>query len=167
MIAEPKKTGTICARRDLRPQLRLEEAVAQIAAGAVELLDHALVRLRKEIDHRFAPGRAARSHGDDRRRPVADPVRRSHRHDAQFQLAPDVVEQRLAARAETVDLVDEDEHREVGRADCPRQAARLRLHALDGRDDQHDAIEHAQRTLDLGDEVGVSGGIDQIDLERR
>ena len=48
------------ARRDLRPQLRLKEGGAQITAGAIEFLDHALVRLRKEIDHRIAPGRALR-----------------------------------------------------------------------------------------------------------
>ena len=45
----------------------------------------------------------------------------------------------------------------------PRQAARLGLHPLHGRDHQHDAVEHAQRPLDLGDEVGMAGGIDEID----
>ena len=71
----------------------------------------------------------------------------------------------VAARAEAVDLVDEDEQRQPGGAHGSREAARLRLHALDGRDHQHDAIQHAQRTLDLSDEVTVSGGVDQIDFE--
>ena len=31
--------------------------------------------------------------------------------------------------------------------------------------DQHDAVEHAQRPLDLGDEVGVAGGVDEVDRE--
>jgi hypothetical protein len=39
----------------------------------------------------------------------------------------------------------------------------LRLHALDGRDDQHGPVEHAQHALHLGDEVGVPGRVDQVD----
>lgn len=67
-------------------------------------------------------------------------------------------------RAETVDLVGEDEGWETGDADRPREATGLGLHALDGRDHQHHAVEHAQRPLNLRDEIRVSGGVDQIDL---
>ena len=45
----------------------------------------------------------------------------------------------------------------------PHQHARLGLHALDGGDHQHGAVEHAQRPLDLGDEVRVAGRVDQVD----
>ena len=43
--------------------------------------------------------------------------------------------------------------------------ARLRLHALDRRDDEHRAVEHEQRPLDLGDEVGVTRRVDDVDGE--
>jgi hypothetical protein len=39
----------------------------------------------------------------------------------------------------------------------------LRLHALDGGDDQHGAVEHAQHPFHLGDEVRVAGRVDQVD----
>ena len=73
--------------------------------------------------------------------------------------------QRLAAGAAPVDLVDEHEHWELGGANRPGEPAGLGLHALDGRDHQHHAVEHAQRPLDLGDKVAVPGGIYEIDLE--
>jgi hypothetical protein len=37
------------------------------------------------------------------------------------------------------------------------------LHALDRRDHQHGAVEHAQHPLHLGDEVRVAGRVDQVD----
>ena len=47
------------------------------------------------------------------------------------------------------------------------QDARLGLHALHGGDDEHRAVEHAEHPLDLGDEVGVAGGVDQVDGDAR
>ena len=79
-------------------------------------------------------------------------------------LRAEIVQQRLAARADPVDLVDEHEQRQTGRAHRLHEATRLRLHAFHRRNDQHDAVEHPQRALDLGDEIGVAGGIDQVDL---
>ncbi len=78
-----------------------------------------------------------------------------------------IFKERLATRTETVYLIDENEHRETGGVNSPREAAGLGLHALHGGDDQHDAIEHAQRPLDLGDKVRVSRGVNEIDLARR
>jgi hypothetical protein len=39
----------------------------------------------------------------------------------------------------------------------------LRLDTLHGRDDKDDAIEDAQNSLHLGDEVGLTGRVDQVD----
>ena len=39
----------------------------------------------------------------------------------------------------------------------------LCLHAFDGGDHQHGAVEHAQHPFDLGDEVRVARGVDQVD----
>ncbi len=153
------------ARRDLRPEFRFEEGGAEIAAGAVELLDHALARLGEEVDDRVAPDRVVAIARNDHRRAVAGPDRGIHRDDAQVQLAADVLDQRLVAGTEAVDLVDEDQERQPGRAHSPRDPPCLGLHPLDGRDDQDDAVKNAQRAIDLGDEVGVTGGIDQVDFE--
>ena len=46
----------------------------------------------------------------------------------------------------------------------PDQRAGLRLHTLDRGDDEHRAVEHSQRAFDLGDEVGVARGVDEVDL---
>ena len=47
----------------------------------------------------------------------------------------------------------------------PEQERRLRLDALDRGDDEDRAIEDAEDALDLGDEVGMAGRVDQVDRE--
>ena len=42
--------------------------------------------------------------------------------------------------------------------------ARLRHGALSGVDEQDDAVDHLEDTLDLSAEVGVARGIDNVDL---
>ena len=37
----------------------------------------------------------------------------------------------------------------------------------DGVDQQHDAVDHRQRPLDLAAEVGVAGRVDDVDQQRR
>ena len=71
----------------------------------------------------------------------------------------------LVLRAAAVDLVHEDERRNAQALQRPHQYASLRLHALDGGDDQHRAVEHAQHPLHLGDEVRVAGRVDQVDRD--
>ena len=70
---------------------------------------------------------------------------------------------RSCSRAAAVDLVHEDQRRDAQPLQRPHQHAGLRLHALDGRDHQHRAVEHAQHPLHLGDEVRVAGRVDQVD----
>ena len=41
----------------------------------------------------------------------------------------------------------------------------LRLHSLDGRQHEDGRVENAEGTLDLRDEVRVTGGVDDIDLQ--
>ncbi len=64
-----------------------------------------------------------------------------------------------------VDLVDEDQGRDVEPLQGAEEQRRLRLDALDRRDDEDRAIEHAEDALDLGDEVGVAGRVDEVDRE--
>jgi hypothetical protein len=47
------------------------------------------------------------------------------------------------------------------------QQDRLRLDPFDRREDEHDAVEHAERALDLRDEVRVPGRVDQVDGHAR
>ena len=71
----------------------------------------------------------------------------------------------LIARAGTVDLVHEQQRRDAQPLQGSHQDAGLRLHALDGGEHQDGAVQDAQHPLDLSDEVGVAGGVDQVDRD--
>ena len=64
-----------------------------------------------------------------------------------------------------VDLVDEDQGRDVEPLEGAEQQRRLGLDALDRGDDQDRAVEHAEDALDLRDEVGVARRVDEVDRE--
>ncbi len=72
------------------------------------------------------------------------------------------VDDQIRSGAQAIDLVDEDDRRDAQALQGAHQHLRLSLDAFDGRHDQHRAVEHAQHALDLGDEVRVTGGVDQI-----
>ena len=93
----------------------------------------------------------------------AEPAGRSHGHDRRGELAGDGPQGAVVPRAGAVDLVDEQQGGDAEALQGPQQHAGLGLHALDGREHQHGAVEHAQHPLHLGDEVGVAGGVDQVD----
>ena len=57
----------------------------------------------------------------------------------------------------------------TGRSPCQRLAQHepgLGERALGGVDQQHDAVDHRQSALDLAAEVGVAGGVDDVDRHR-
>lgn len=87
------------------------------------------------------------AHGDDRRR----------------ETCRDGLQQVLVARAPAVELVDEDQRGDAQASQGAHQDAGLCLNAFDGRDDQDGAVEHVQNALNLGDEVGVAGSVDEVD----
>ena len=62
-----------------------------------------------------------------------------------------------------VDLVHDQDDREVGVQRLAEHEAGLRQRALAGVDEQHDAVDHRQPALDLAAEVGVAGGVDDVD----
>ncbi len=84
-------------------------------------------------------------------------VDRAHRHDGGPEPLGDLREEVVVARASSVDLVDEEEGGDAEPLERAHQDAGLRLHTFYGRDDQDDAVEHAQDALHLGDEVRVAG----------
>ena len=49
------------------------------------------------------------------------------------------------------------------RCERPHQQACLRLHALDGGDDENRTVQDTQNPFDLSDEVRVARRVDQVD----
>ena len=62
-----------------------------------------------------------------------------------------------------VDLVDHEHHGHVGVQRLAQHEPGLRQRALARVDQQHDAVDHRQAALDLAAEVGVAGGVDDVD----
>jgi hypothetical protein len=90
---------------------------------------------------------------------------RAHGHDGRRELLGDRVEDALAVRAGAVDLVDEEQRRDAQALQRAHEHACLRLDALDGRDDEHGAVEDLEHPLHLGDEVRVAGRVDEVDRD--
>jgi len=99
----------------------------------------------------------------DGRVPGAGRGHRVHRHDGRGQLRAQVVQDAIRIGAAPIDLVHEHDRRDVQPLQRAHEDAGLGLDALDGRDDQHRAVEDAEHPLDLGDEVRVTGRVDQVD----
>jgi hypothetical protein len=79
------------------------------------------------------------------------------------QCPTDVGDRLVVPRSDPVDLVDKDQKRDLQALEAADKDSSLRLDALDSRDDEDGPVENAERTLDLSDEIGVAGGVDQID----
>ena len=69
--------------------------------------------------------------------------------------------ERIGERA--VDLVDDDDRLEAFVQRLAQHEAGLRLRAAGGIDHEQHAIDHFHDAFDLGAEVGVAGGIDDVD----
>ena len=65
-----------------------------------------------------------------------------------------------------VDLVDHEHDGHVGVERLAQHEPGLRQRALAGVDQQHDAVDHREAALDLAAEVGVAGGVDDVDRHR-
>ena len=74
-------------------------------------------------------------------------------------LGDDLVDTRVGA----VNLVDDDDDGQVGLEGLAQHEAGLRERALGGIDHEDDAVDHRQASLDLATEVGVAGGVDDVD----
>ena len=138
-------------RRQLAPQPRVRDLVLDVGGEERVVVVGQHVGLREPRLER----RVAR----------ADAAHPAHRHDRGRQPLGDLVQHRLLARAGAIDLVDEQQRRDPQPLQRAHQHARLRLHALDGREHEHRAVEHVQDALHLGDEVGVPRRVDQVDRD--
>jgi hypothetical protein len=70
------------------------------------------------------------------------------------------------ARVGAVDLVDHDDRLEAQRKRLAGDELGLRHRAFRGVDEQDHAVDHAQDALDFTAEVGVAGGVDDVDVSR-
>ena len=77
----------------------------------------------------------------------------------------DRLDDALIVGAGPVDLVDEDQGRDVEPPQGAEQERRLGLDAFDRRDDEDRAVEDTEDALDLGDEVRVAGRVDEVDRQ--
>ena len=76
----------------------------------------------------------------------------------------DLVQHFLGAGVGAVDLVDDEDGGELGFEGLGEHVARLRQRAFGGVDEEDDAVDHFEGALDLAAEVGVAGGVDDVDL---
>ena len=90
--------------------------------------------------------------------------RQLERRDARAESVAQLLERALEARPFAVELVDEHHagHAEL-RGDLPRRI-RLDLDAFDRADHEDGQVGHAQRRVDVADEVRVPGAVDEVDL---
>ena len=164
VAAEPAKTGCssparVCAATSARSSCG---AGARPSTYAVSTASSCSARAR------VPRSRKARSPGEQAAKPASrepSPTARAHGQDVGCQPAPDRLEHRVDVGAASVDLVDEEQRRHAEALQRAHQDPRLGLDALDGGQDEHGAVEDAEDALDLGDEVGVPGGVDDVDDE--
>ena len=112
--------------------------------------------------YEIAVGRSERG---ERRGSRSEPVGRAHRDHGGRQALLDLVEHALGIRPGTVDLVHEEQRRDVEPLQRAHQDSRLRLHSFHRREHEHTAVEHAEHSLHLGDEVRMAGRVDQVDRD--
>ena len=79
----------------------------------------------------------------------------------------DLVEDLVRPGVGPVDLVDDHDRPELVRERLAQHELRLRHRPLEGVDQHEGAVGHLQGPLDLAAEVGVAGGVDDVDLGRR
>ena len=93
--------------------------------------------------------------------------RHLHRHRVRAQARLQLLDDLEEVGAGAVHLVDERKTRHRILVGLAPHGFRLRLHAADGAQHEHRAVEHAQRTLDFDGEVDVPGGVDDVEAVLR
>ena len=75
-----------------------------------------------------------------------------------------VIHNPVRACARAIDFVDDDDRLQPLRQRLARDEARLRHRAIDRIDEQQHAVHHRQHALDFAAEIGVAGGVDDVDV---
>ncbi len=141
------------------PQARVREAVLILHVVG----EHGIVPLGEYLRKAGAEVVVACAAGYPASVPGPEVGGGAHRYDGGGQFRADVVQDALVAGPGAVDLVHKDQRRDAEPGQRTHQNTRLRLHALDRRDNQNCAVEHAEHPFHLGDEVGVTRRVDQVD----
>jgi hypothetical protein len=149
----------LCGLRDERASQPIRQHVSTAEIAGQEWL----VVFGQHADEVGAERQVAVGAGDDAGGTHPLVVDHVERDDAPRQLVCDLDADALDVGAAAVDLVDVEERRDAQALERAHQDSRLRLDALDRRDDQDRPVEHAQDTLDLGDEVGMARRVDEVD----
>ena len=144
--------------------VRLERGVRVVRGGGDRLPDHLEQRL--EV---FTVGQAAVV-GLVQARPPG-PRRGVHDREVDLLLGRVEVEEQLVrlvdhlgdARVGPVDLVDDEDDRQLRTERLAEDEARLRQRPLGGVHEKDHTVDHRQAALDLAAEVGVAGGVDDVD----
>src|SRR5712672_3767026 len=76
----------------------------------------------------------------------------------------DFVEHFLGASVGAIDFIEHDDGWQLGRKGLLQDIASLRQRAFAGVNQDNDAIDHAQRTLDFAAEIAVAGRVNDIDF---
>ena len=163
VIAEPKKTGCTSARPVCSTRAARSRSYGTPASSSTNAARDGLVALGQRLHEPSAERGVIRPRRLECGHSCAEPRRRAHRDHRRRQPVGDLAQDALVVRAGAVDLVHEQERRNAEALQRPHEQARLRLHALDGRDHEHGAVEHAEDALDLRDEVRMAGRVDQVD----
>ena len=142
-----------------QPGIRLRRLVVD------ERAKDRLVVLGEGLGERRHVGGVVCRERDDAHRPPAGVADPGHRDEPRREPARHRLDDAAIVGAGAVDLVDEDQRGDLEPLQGAEQERRLGLDALDGRDDQDRAVEHAEDAFDLGDEVGVAGRVDEVDRE--
>ncbi len=77
----------------------------------------------------------------------------------------DLVQHLGRPRVVAVDLVDDHDRRQTEREGLGEHETGLRQRPLGGVHQQQNPVDHLQGAFDLAAEVGVAGGVDDIDLD--
>lgn len=93
----------------------------------------------------------------------AEAVHRAHRDGVGRQLLRDALDRPYVLRADAIDLVQEEQYGDAKPPQGPHDDPRLRLDTLDDGDHEYGAIEHVQHAFHLGDEVRMTGRVDEVD----
>jgi hypothetical protein len=158
VIADPANTGCTCARH-LRHQLATEPGVGQLALD--EGGEQRVVVLGEHLREARCERRVVRAVGE-----YAVVAHCGHRDRGGGEPPADVGQHAADVGASAVDLVDEQQGGDAQALQRAHQDTGLCLHPFDGRQHEHRAVEDAEHALHLGDEVGVAGGVDQVDGDR-
>ncbi|SCE30836.1 hypothetical protein GA0115246_114175 [Streptomyces sp. SolWspMP-sol7th] len=163
-IPAPRERRAVQHGVDPRRRDRAAQFPAQAGGGeaAVEVrAEQRVVPRGQHLGERLGVCGLVRRVREETRPRRPGPVRHAQRDDRRVEPCPQLAEQ--LARPAPVDLVDEEQRGDAEPPQRAQQYPRLRLHPLDGGDDEDGPVEHREDPLHLRDEIRVARGVHEVD----